>query len=239
MEQVVQNLNKLRIESAEGDSQPLADHATHSGPVRCYFRDIEERFLFELAEPGVDAVVGCVAWLTSKRILAALAKKRFVSIVVQKEDFLRPDALSSTELRTAYSRLRNDVERHRLDGLVGSLNVCNDPTVEAVRCVGNHNTTKQPVHPRMHHKFVTFCSFDMAPPSFLNEATAVTLIPRKVWTGSFNFTQNGVQSLENAVVVNDTHIAEAYFHEWEQVFALSEPLDWRTPWVAPEYRIGS
>ena len=238
MKQAVQNLNKLRVANLDGGERPLADPAASSGPVRCYFRDIEEHFLSELTEPGVDAVVGCVAWLTSKRILAALAKKLFVSCVVQKEDFLRPDALSSAELRKAYQQLQNEIERPELPGLVGQLGLCDYPDVAAVRCVGNHNAAKQPSHPRMHHKFAVFCEV-RGWSGRSRELQSVELIPRKVWTGSFNFTQNGVQSLENAVVVSDSRIAEAYFREWEQIFALSEPLDWKTSWVAPEYGIGS
>ena len=38
-----------------------------------------------------EAAVGCVAWLTHFDILDAMARLKTVSIVVQKEDFLRPD----------------------------------------------------------------------------------------------------------------------------------------------------
>ena len=34
-------------------------------------------------------------------------------------------------------------------------------------------------------------------------------------------------------------IVQAYYQEWGQVFALSEPLDWESEWVEPEYRIGT
>jgi hypothetical protein len=42
-----------------------------------------------------DIVLGCVAWVTSESILKALAEKKGVSLIVQKEDFLRPDLMSS------------------------------------------------------------------------------------------------------------------------------------------------
>lgn len=230
------DLNKLRILAKGRPDQPLGDPMAFNGAARCYFRDIEERFLAELAEPDVQAVVGCVAWLTSKRILSALAKKRFVSIVVQKEDFLRPDALSGRELRAAYGRFQNRTSR--LGVGLDSLSTMSDATVEAVRCLGNHNSAKHPAHPRMHHKFAVFCRHVIQEEDGSGWEDA-ELIPTKVWTGSFNFTYNGTQSLENAVVLEDPIIARAYYREWEQVFALSEPLNWEKPWVAPEYRIGS
>ena len=60
-----------------------------------------------------------------------------------------------------------------------------------------------------------------------------------VWTGSYNISQTATKSLENAVVIRDQVIAEAYFNEWSQIMALSEPLDWESEWVAPEWRIGT
>ena len=54
-------------------------------------------------------------------------------------------------------------------------------------------------------------------------------VPKVVWTGSFNFTINAGRSL----------VAAAYAHEWSQVAALSEPLDWASEWMAPEYRLGT
>jgi hypothetical protein len=66
-----------------------------------------------------------------------------------------------------------------------------------------------------------------------------TVEPYGVWTGSFNFTKSSVASFENAVYIEDSKIAYAYAHEFAQIFALSEPLDWTTSWSAPEYRIGT
>ncbi len=63
--------------------------------------------------------------------------------------------------------------------------------------------------------------------------------PVRVWTGSFNLTQNAVASFENAVIISNPRIVQAYTVEFEQLFALSEPLDWTTEYVEPEYRIGT
>ena len=63
--------------------------------------------------------------------------------------------------------------------------------------------------------------------------------PYEVWTGSFNLTYNASASLENAIVVKHPEIVWAYYREWEQIEAISEPLDWKSEWSAPEWRIGS
>jgi hypothetical protein len=34
-------------------------------------------------------------------------------------------------------------------------------------------------------------------------------------------------------------IAQVYLHEWTLVAAISEPLDWETRYVVPEWRVGS
>jgi hypothetical protein len=58
-----------------------------------------------------------------------------------------------------------------------------------------------------------------------------------VWTGSFNLTKNATRSLENVVVIRCPRIALAYYDEWMQVEAISEPLDWAIQWPCPEWKI--
>lgn len=64
-------------------------------------------------------------------------------------------------------------------------------------------------------------------------------MPSAVWTGSFNFTQNSELSLENALYITDPEIVAAYFEEYGQIAAISEPLDWESKWIAPEWLIDS
>lgn len=59
-----------------------------SGSVIAHFEDIEGRLVEFIHES--TAIVGCVAWLTSVPVLRAL-QGRPVNLIVQKEDFLRPD----------------------------------------------------------------------------------------------------------------------------------------------------
>ena len=235
----VDDLNMALIETHDG-YQSLEDFSTVSsdGKVKVYFKNIEHHLLQYIQD--ADIVVGCVAWLTSQRILTALSKTKGVSIVVQKEDFLRPDLNPSDNwrkwLNDEYDRLPIGPSRYSYEGtVVSSLSTLNDPTICPIRCVGKHNSQKGPAFPRSHHKFVVFCKVQEGE----NENPFETITPYAVWTGSFNFSKTASASFENSLVLTDTKIVQAYYQEWGQIFALSEPLDWQSEWIAPEFRIGT
>jgi len=221
----------------------MSDHGVSAtANTRVIFRNLEDTLIDCISKS--DFVVGCVAWLTHPKIIKALALRRFGScIVVQKEDFLRPDVGKERtawkrRLRTAYDQMFCGLDRLCVGGLVRELSVGGDPTLEPIRCVGNHNREKNPAFPRMHNKFLIFCSIDITE----DERYTIQphpIVPHSVWTGSFNLTENATMSLENAVVIESTEIGNAYFSEWAQILALSEPLDWTSEWIEPEWRIGS
>lgn len=249
------NLNelKLSIDAPRRAQVPQEDfHVISLGAdVEVFFKDLEANLVDKIL--AADAVVGCVAWLTNYRLLEALGKvSRGVNLVVQKEDFLRPDKTKTSKLRSAYAALKV-LERWDSPGKHRGLSVCSSPADSAVRCVGNHNSDKAPAHPRMHHKFVAFLravtvqvpkerlvrngqgTFEKA--MRLEEST--TFKPYAVWTGSFNFTDNATRSFENAVYIEDEAVAQAFANEHSQILALSEELDWTTAWAKPQYWIGS
>ncbi len=96
--------------------------------------------------------------------------------------------------------------------------------------------------PRMHHKFLVRLRQTAVPGDVvggLEMADSITLEAESVWTGSFNFTRNASFSFENAVVIHDPVIAHSYFEEFSRVASLSEPLDWTSRWVEPEWRLGT
>ena len=227
----VLDLNKIWVEHHQIDNVDtgVTSAVNSDGSVTVYLRDLEDHLVTHIKH--AEAVLGCVAWLTNKRILAELAKKKIVALVVQKEDFLRPDINSQddwkSKLRQLYSRLRCEEERFNFPKLMGQLSFAGDSTVQPVRCVGNHNRSKAPASPRMHHKFVLLCT------------AQGEISPYAVWTGSFNFTQNAVRSLENGLLLTDPTIVSAYCDEWARVEAISEELDWTSDWAAPEWRVGT
>lgn len=241
------NLLTINIESdllqSSGDQQ---DYSLRAGTVEVVFRNLKERLIAEIeGSPPNGLILGAVAWLTEPDILDALAT-RPCAIVVQKEDFLRPDIGTrlnwKQRLHEQYGELDGgNWDRYALPGVVSNLNVASSPGLEGagyfdqthtVRCVGNHNSKHSPAFPRMHNKFLVFCERALV-------VGQVEARPVSVWTGSFNFTRNAVRSFENALHITDPAIAMQYALEWGQIYALSEPLDWSSEWVEPEFRIGT
>jgi hypothetical protein len=247
---IVDDLNLLGLRTDSAAVQPLADPGTRSadGSVEVVFRHVERRLIDEVSSARI--VVGCVAWLTSGPILDALAQTQGVSIVVQKEDFLRPDVgvPGGDEwrqwLRKRYDRLPVGPLRYEYEGtMVSRMTTNGDPTMEPVRCLGNHNADRRAVMPRAHHKFLVFCDYVEGKVGHVEgrvvSIEAGQVIPRKVWTGSYNLSRNGGRSLENAVLFTDERCVHAYYTEWGQLVGVSEPLDWTSEYVHPDLRIGS
>ena len=139
------------------------------------------------------------------------------------------DRLSETKLYDALPKF----SRYQIKQTSG-LSYCSDSTSEAVRCVGNHNFDRKPAFPRMHNKFLVFCDL-----VHFAEGDYRTLSPVKVWTGSYNISDNASRSWENAIIIDDRDVASAYANEFGQIFAFSESLDWSSPWCEPTYRWGS
>lgn len=202
------------------------------------FDDIEHVVNLEISE--AHHVVGCIAWLTNETLLDTLAKKSSVSIVVQKEDFLRPDGLYDPawkqRLRKQYKAIPG-VEIRCCDDngaipcvlsgtVVERMNQGGDP-VEAIRCFGMRSA-KNSDHrgPLMHHKFAVLFGEDVT-------------TPYAVITGSWNWTRNATKSIENILVIRDEKVAATYFNEYVQILANSEPLDWTAEYVKPEWRMGT
>jgi len=222
-DQHLENLNDAVIPNADGPSVPIRSRriATLTSAVEIIFDDLETKLVEQINRWPV--VVGCMAWLTNEAVLNALASRREVSILVQKEDFLRPDTGNWSQKRQrkqylalpTFSRMAHESAYYSF---------CTDPTTDAIRCVGIAQPKGQ-IKARMHHKFMVFCDSNFQ--------------PQAVWTGSFNATFNGGRSLENAVILKSKRLASAYMEEWATLLGISEPLDWDSPYVAPEFRIGT
>jgi len=243
--------------------------------IKSYFMNFDNSIIKNIM--NADIVVGCVAWLTNINILEALSNVKYgVSIIVQKEDFLRPDSIG-VNLKKYY----NKIKPYRWYGftnlwyqgnnLLYKLNVvsqschysdnpnssdgCNLFENMNIRCVGHHNSENKLAFPRMHHKFLVLCKlrelnmYDIdkglgewgwCNAKNIDDLKKIKVVePYAVWTGSFNFTNNGMNSLENAIVMYNEKIANAYYQQWMKLMTISEPLDWDTPWSTPVYRVGT
>lgn len=51
--------------------------------------------------------------------------------------------------------------------------------------------------------------------------------PVAVWTGSFNLTTGAAGNLENAVEIHDKAVAREFFHEFERLWDVAEPIDFK------------
>ena len=132
---------------------------------------------------------------------------------------------SQPRLERIYQQLGIDVDTAKLSGQVG----------DDQSRYGNHNRDKKPAFPRMHNKFLVFAKVT----SGETEHEPKIIEPYAVWTGSFNFTKNATNSLENALYITEQLIVNAFFNEYGQIAAMSEPLDWISDWAEPEWRIGT
>jgi hypothetical protein len=239
------NLHNALIPNADGPDvvyRTLPDPSIASGSCSIIFRDHFDVLKREILNS--EFVLIAAAWFTNEPLLHAL---RFVphgcAVLVQKEDFLRPDVSVKPRdwhrnLRKTYESLHCDLIRYELPYPISALNTNGDPSVDPVRCVGNHNANKEPAMPRMHHKFAVFFKVQLDDDEVTGYQQKI-LKPYAVWTGSLNWTHNAEKSFENAVLIRDPRIAMAFAQEWANVYSLSEPLDWTSSWVAPQHRIGT
>ena len=230
--------------------RPSSEVRAHAPEVTAVFENLPERCCDFIR--GAGMITGCVAWLTNTLILQELSNVPQVSVIVQKEDFLRPDnpRQFKPELRRLYNNLSAlGLGRNWVPG-VNSLSTCCEMPGDycAVKCMGVVNRGQRLAVPRMHHKFLVRYVYKhpenleaggVCPDSSGAYWCCGCPVPVAVWTGSFNMTYNGSQSLENAVVIYDPSIAQRYHDEWAWVFSLAEPLNWEHEWVEPELRLGT
>jgi len=108
------NLNELGV-PVDHDKEPQSDNGISAvAPIDVIFRNHRARLVAEIARFPSCWVV--LLGLTDTVVLEALAKCRHVSIVVQKEDFLRPDLgqARARSLRRLYDALPSPLLRYAL-----------------------------------------------------------------------------------------------------------------------------
>lgn len=209
-----------------------SNHSIHSNGISIIFREVKPLLISLIQESEI--VLGAVAWLTDIDILKALSKTK-CQIILQKEDFLRPDMDSSSEkynetiLRTHYDNLKFPLKTINFESKILELSYDNIFDIEPVRCFGYFNEKLRHCTPKMHNKFLIFATFDKV---------TQKIIPKKVWTGSANFTTMSMHSLENCVIIDDEIIAKQYMKEYEYIYSLSETLNWTHSWVSPFHTKG-
>lgn len=191
------NMNALSPRATAGFDWAAEHRGARSGAVSVHFGDVAsaaEEFIRES-----PMLVGAVAWVKSRRLIAALAQ-RPVALVVNKEFGLR---VQGHPEREALMPLQGGVPSATLPAPRPR-----QPHLEAVRCAGY--AAKGKFGALMHHKFLVRLD--------------VTGAPVAVWTGSFNLTAGAECNIENGMTIHDPVLAAAFLAEFCRVWALSEPL---------------
>lgn len=241
------NLNDTLVE-IHGRYVSINDFSTINAEksIAVYFQNIEDKIIEQIRK--YNNVIGCVAWLTNPRILEELAKKEGCVIVVQEEDFLRPDISFDGDkekwrlkIKKLYDNIKGVIAFNEF-GLNMNQN-SEDCCDSGVRRLGHLNTEKLPAFPRMHNKFI-ICYNNIysikdihteKTPNFVYETNKTNdeMLSRSgvVITGSFNFTENSNKCLENIVIIDDKTIFNAYYNQFGQILLQSVPLDWSGDWV--------
>lgn len=196
--------------------------STPHGVATAHFGELRAPLLAFVA--GSEVLVGCVAWVTDKQILDALAHRQ-VALVVQKESWWKKTDARGVALAARYAALRGGLDASAFPAPLATKTfrnkpVPNDAVLAPIACAG-HNAPGG-FAPLMHHKFVVRCHL-----------VDGVLVPTAVWTGSFNFSGNADKSFENAVEIHDATIAAAYLAEFALVASLSESLNWRSRVAKP------
>ncbi len=147
------NLNELVVDSdGSTDDWKYSNNNVSNGSTEVFFRNIKSHLYRKMFD--AYAIMGCVAWLTDFDILDPMGVPRGgVQMIVQKEDFLRPDIGPHKEnwkdlLRIRYNNLR-PTGLHMMAITGEGVSVGGDASPEAVRCVGNHNSSRDPAFPRI------------------------------------------------------------------------------------------
>lgn len=227
------NLNEILVMN-EHEMVKQKDLSIKTEKIEVYFKDIEKIIIEKINK--YDIIIGCVAWLTNENILKELGKKKKVLIIVQNEDFLRPDISydgNETNWKKKIMKLYNKISE--INNGYNNINLGSEIYVNlkaglenGIRKCGYINTDKSPAFPRMHNKFIVCGTYN----EDSIEAGDVGIGDNfmEVITGSFNFTENSNNSFENIVCIKKTEIVEAYVKQFGEIACMSMELDWSKDW---------
>lgn len=237
------NLNEIKVPTDGDDISPDGKQNDFSlidenENIEVYFKNIEYQIINKIKK--YDSVIGCIAWLTNKNILKALSKKKLVSIIVQEEDFLRPDINFNgikQKFKNKMFKLYEKINKKNYISLCNcGISYCSNGELECgIRRMGMINENKVPAFPRMHNKFIICFNSDG------DRFDTCEKLNGEVLTGSYNYTENSNNSLENVVCIKSDKIVEKYYYQYAEIALLSVPLDWDSEWEpdVSELRYGS
>lgn len=209
-------------------SNPWKSAISISGVSKCsaFVDDLEDQLVNHIITYGQNSLaVGCIAWFSNPRIIAALARHcKAVLILVNDENYAVWGGGKCLSLYTQLPALKEpmsvvfDHMNTPLRGIPG------ENSYKPVRCIRNTGDAL------MHDKFLVF--FKPVAIERLrhhengSQSTEIVWrdVPAAVWTGSMNMTKKASRNQENAVFIESELMATFYFNNFVNSFLHSAPL---------------
>ena len=187
------------------------DEETSEARVTAYVDILEDHLVNTISQfGGKCVVVGCLAWLSSKRVIKALARYTSgVLLVVNNENYDTWGQGNTAELFEQLPTLQSD---HAM--IFGDKD--STPLAETACPKGPVRTLVAGNGGLMHSKYLVFFNKD--------EDEDGRQRPVAVWTGSYNPTESARRNQENAVLIQSTRLADFYFRDFELSWMQSQPL---------------
>lgn len=149
-------------------------------------------------------IVGCIAWFTSNTILQFLIQQKMkCHIIVQNESFLHKESVSKRNFKKI--SFANRIEKLYLQLLPISFR-----SVNAIDFLGNKSRSKKN-RAILHHKFIICVQI-------VNQS----IVPQSLLNGSYNYSQQATNNLENIIFTTETNITNQFFNEYINISTLAQ-----------------
>lgn len=212
-------MSNLRLQNYLSESYTSGQNDVYFASKSCSLQDVLLQHVV-----GSDAVVGCVGWLTSKAVIAALAARPAGSCFIVDKGYVSKNAWLVGKYAAFNRRLLlseslwDDTALHVLKPVT--------QTLDPMRVLGFAGGAAGQASPMMHHKF-----------AIMLKREGGELVPSCVLLGSYNFSDNADRSLEFLNVSRDPVVIKAFLAEFAALYVLlSEPVASQAPLPKPEWK---
>jgi len=183
-------------------------------PLVCKYKDkIQDHLMDHLDKQGRGRIIiGCMAWLSSVRIINALSWASKVCLIVNNENYSKwgnGTAVTREKYNVlpAFDVTFREVWGKKIESLINLW----ENKYESVRCFGGMKSGGGGyASSLMHAKFLIICDDDD--------------MPRWIWEGSMNFTENASNNIELANFTDDPKQAIFLFHYFVDVLNKSSEI---------------
>lgn len=221
-----------------------------SSNLEVYFNNIKDVIIDYINK--YDYIVGCIAWFTDEQLIKSCVDK-YVSIIVQKESFLNTinykilnyDFCNLTLYNNIYLENKSPV---RCFGFSSSNSVRPNMHHKFLVLGKLYSIIKdQKLYKESRNNFININrNYDLDIYEKKDFETKITIkdlirvhqnqyvhnnkelqiyIPEVVITGSYNYTNNATNSIENIIILKDKKVANVFYNEYLFLIQKSEGLN--------------